>query len=48
VRGRKEGPLKGESEDCTGDGSLQTQFGVNLQPKGAKNRIDEVKLTGLL
>jgi hypothetical protein len=25
------------------DGSLQSQFGTNLQPKGVKNGADEVK-----
>jgi hypothetical protein len=30
-----------------GDGSLQSQFGANLQLKGAKKRVDEAKLTGL-
>jgi hypothetical protein len=44
------GPPKGESGDCMGDGSLQTQFGVNLHPKGVKNGVDgeadRVSLTG--
>jgi hypothetical protein len=46
VRGRKEEHLKhpkGRGGDCMRDGSLQTQFGVNLQMKGVKNGVNEAK-----
>jgi hypothetical protein len=40
---RKEGPLNEERGDCMGDGSLQSQFGTNLHPKRAKNRVNVAK-----
>jgi hypothetical protein len=40
---RKEGPLNKERGDGMGDGSLQSQFGENLHPKRAKNRINVAK-----
>jgi hypothetical protein len=40
---RKEGPPNKERGDGMGDGSLQTQFRVNLHPKRAKNRINVAK-----
>jgi hypothetical protein len=35
---KKEGSPNEERGDCMGDGSLQSQFGVNLHLKRAKNR----------
>jgi hypothetical protein len=40
---RKEGPPNEERGDGMGDGSFQSQFGENLHPKRAKNRINVAK-----